>query len=191
MLNPLNEIKTEGKTKRPLALTFVALFQIVAGGFGLYAILLGVIAIVKSDSPEISQNIRGMIVSAITLSLIFSAILASGIGIFKQKVWGWQIAVTYYIYSVLSNMIALTGVKKSIQALSKEAIEKMGPTPVETLTQKLIIQMFISIFIVALFYFKPTRDYFEIDRARLKKLRTLQIIISSAFALIVWVANIY
>jgi len=150
---------------RPKGITVLSILHVLGGVAGL--ILIPYVAQQFSKAPEVAKGFSAAgfppAVILSFLSIIAVVIIASGVGLWIGKKWGWYIGSFYYIYSILKSSNALLWLFYFMATLPQGEIND---------PYRHIIKHGITIIIhllIYIYFFQPSvKNYFQLPDVKNK-----------------------
>lgn len=148
--------------QRPRGISILSVFHIAGGVFRALAVIYLVAQFDKN--PEIQQRIAMLdlppTLFVITTFFISSLAIASGIGMWKAKPWGWYLGSFYHLYIVASNANAFAAVAMLLDYLLPGALADMsrGLSQYGIKPGRVIIHLLLYIY----FFEGSVRNFFSI-----------------------------
>jgi hypothetical protein len=152
---------------RPIGISILSWLHIIAGtGGGAVSLLL---LLSMSGNPRTQEVLAALGIPppllAISVALIFGTTLASGVGMWKGRPWGWYIGSFVYAYSVTRNVIALFSVHSILDSLPPDAVANSSHGP-EYYYLKYGARVLVQ-FLIYLYFFKSNvRSFFGLSEAK-------------------------
>jgi hypothetical protein len=153
--------------KRPKGISILAVLHLIGGVIGAIAIIPLVLTFI--EVPEASQALDEMgippISVLINLTFILIITIASGIGMWRGKRWGWYLGSFYYLYSVFRNASALISLPRMLAYIPPEEMENAQHQPSFYYAKH--IGRVIVHFLFYLYFFKGNvREFFSITEQK-------------------------
>lgn len=121
-----------GNTTRPTGISILAVLHIVGGVLGFMVTMFLVVQFGRNQEAQQALTALGLppalLIAAIVF--IFGLAIASGIGMWKGRKWGWYLGSLYYMYSVVRNANALITIPMLINSIPPEELAgaRHGPS---------------------------------------------------------------
>lgn len=169
---------------RPLGITILSILHFV-GGVAL-AIGLVAFAFVRVD-PQVTQALSeiGIPLPLLIAGIGFLAVLgiASAIGMWKGKTWGWYLGSFSFAYAIVRNVNALVAVYDLSNVLPAEELADASRGP-GYYYMKFGIRTVVSLLLFMYFFKANVRAYFGLVEARLWKAAVAEFVLCIVIALV-------
>lgn len=144
--------------KMPALLRILAMLHLIAGGFMLVTMVQALARGVDLSAPA---EIIGTSTSTMFAGMVFLALLglATGVGMFSGRPWGWWVAAFYYVYAI---MRAGNGMLFTIGFWDQLAAE--GDRGPDYHLRKFGVRMALHALILVYLFSRPVIDYFGLER---------------------------
>lgn len=119
------------ESKRPVGISILAVLH-VAGGV-LAGVVTPFLIVLLNKNPKAQEAISAMgltpalLVGGIGIILVLA--IASGIGMWKGRKWGWYLGSFLYMYSIVRNANALAAIPMLMNSIPPEEIANMSRGP--------------------------------------------------------------
>lgn len=159
------------KKNRPIGISILAVLHIAGGILG--AIVIAFLIAQFGKNPEAQQNfaqilaILGLPPALIIVSiiLIFGLSVASGIGMWKGKKWGWYLGSFYYMYNMVRNANALVTIPLLMNSMSSDELENMSREPLYYYI-KHGSRVIVSLLLYLYFFKGNVREFFSLSEQK-------------------------
>ena len=153
--------------KRPKGISILSILHLIGGVSG--ALLIAPVVAEFNQSPEASQIFNAMGIPPlsilINIILILTIALASGIGMWNGKKWGWYLGSFYYLYSVFRNAGALISIPRLCSQIPPQEMETLAHQP-SYYYAKHATRVVVH-FLLYLYFFKGNvRDFFAVSEQK-------------------------
>jgi len=153
--------------KRPVGISILAVLNIVGGVLGA---IVGIFLVIQlGKNPEVQQGLAmiGLPPALLKVAyfLIFGLAIASGIGMWKGRKWGWYLGSFSYMYSIVRNANALVTLPLLMNSIPPEDLANMDRDP-SYYYVKHGSRVIVS-FLVYLYFFKGNvREFFSLTEQK-------------------------
>lgn len=176
------------QTKRPIGTSIIAILHISGGFLGIIFMIFMSVKVYYLPETLEKINILGLPPSLLIIAIFFVLVLAlaSGIGMWTGKKWGWFLGSFYYMYSIVRNSTALITIPMMINSMPPEEVAEMSRGPSYYYIKhglKIIIHSLIFLY----FFKSNVIDFFTMNEYKKWKPILIQL---SICAIIVIVVNI-
>jgi hypothetical protein len=149
--------------KRPVGTSILAVIHIAGGILG--AIVTVFLVNQLGKNPEAHHGLAALglppALLIVAIVFIFGLGIASGIGMWKGRKWGWYLGSFYYMYSIIRNLNALVTIPMLMNSMPPEELANMSKGPSYYYIKhggRVIIHLLLY-----LYFFKGSvREYFSL-----------------------------
>jgi hypothetical protein len=183
--------KVSERPKRPRGVTWLSVLHLASSPFYLLSMVMALslsfkVGWMNERIPHLSEFLDMAGASYLIVALL---LIASGIGLWTGKTWGWYVASLIHLYNLLRNILSLGLTILQVQALSPEEVAQLPNTKSSILFEQ-VVQAGLAIFFYMYLFSENVRAYFLIWKERRLSLIGSQIVIAVfVLALISFLVN--
>lgn len=156
-----------GEKKRPVGMAILSLLHIAGGIFGAYYMISVLAQLGDNLGARQRFDVMGLppVLLVVAAFFIFGLAIASGIGMWMGRRWGWYLGSFYYVYSIARSVNVIATIPVLMSSMSPGEVAGMSQAPSDYYLKhgaRIVVHLLIF-----LYFFKGNvREFFSLTEQK-------------------------